>query len=237
MREEGLKRLSDFKLNPFDQHYIVNYFLFNDIKNTANEFAFGKTLDIGCGNKPYQKLFENKVSDYIGCDIIQSDQNLVDIICPATALFFSNEVFDTVFSTQVIEHVEDHRAMLAEASRVLKQNGIAIFTMPFSWALHEEPYDFFRFSKYGIKFLFEKYGFEIVLIKANGGKWAAITQLFLNTLFSSRKYRTWRSFMVKHFFMTLRFIWIYNKFSVWLDKRYADEELTLNYIVVARKAT
>lgn len=235
MREEGLKRLSDFHLTPFDQHYIVNYFLFNDIKNIASEFASGKILDIGCGNKPYQKLFEKKVSKYIGCDIIQSNQNLVDVICPATNLSFDNEIFDTIFSTQVIEHVEDHRAMLSEASRVLKKNGIAIFTIPFCWALHEEPYDFFRFSKYGIKFLFEKYGFEIVLIKANGGKWAAVAQLFLNTLFSSRKYKTWRSFIVKHFFVTLRFIWVYNKFSVWLDKRYADEELTLNYIVVAKK--
>jgi ubiquinone/menaquinone biosynthesis C-methylase UbiE len=136
MREEGLKRLSDFKLNPFDQHYIVNYFLFNDIKDTASKFASGKMLDIGCGNKPYQRLFDKKVTDYTGCDIIQSDQNLVDVICPATNLSFENEIFDTVFSTQVIEHVEDHRAMLAEASRVLKQNGVAIFTMPFSWALH-----------------------------------------------------------------------------------------------------
>ncbi len=235
MREEGLSRLNDFKLNIINQHYIVNYFLFKDIQFAANKFAAGKILDIGCGNKPYRDLFKNGVSEYIGCDIMQSDQNLVDIICAATALPFDNETFDTVFSTQVIEHVEDHRAMLFEASRVLKVDGYAIFTVPFSWELHEEPYDFFRFTKYGLRYLFDKYGFEIVVLKANGGKWAAISQLFLNMLFSTRKYKTWRSFIVKLIFIRFRFIWIYNKLSIRLDKRYFDEKLTLNYLVVAKK--
>lgn len=235
MREEGLGRLNGFKLEITNQHYIVNYFLFKDIEFAAQKYASGKTLDIGCGNKPYQNLFTNAVSEYIGCDIMQSDMNVVDVICPATVLPFENETFDTVFSTQVIEHVEDHRAMLFEASRVLKTGGHAIFTVPFSWELHEEPYDFFRFTKYGLQYLFEKYGFEIVVIKANGGKWAAIGQLFLNTLFSTRKYRTWRSFIVKQIFITCKFIWVYNKLAVWVDKKYFDEQLTLNYLVVAKK--
>ncbi len=235
MREKDLKRLSSFQLDSLGQHYIVNYFLFNDISTAINNFASGKTLDIGCGNKPYKSLFETKVDDYTGCDIMQSDMHVVDVICPATKLLFDDNSFDTVFSTQVMEHVEDHNAMLSEACRVLKPGGVAIFTVPFCWELHEEPYDFFRFSKYGLRFLFEKYGFEHISITANGGKWATVTQLFLNTLLSTRKYRTWRAFVIKHVFITLRFIWIYNKLSVWFDKRYFDDGLTLNYIITARK--
>lgn len=235
MRQADVGRLSSFKLNALNQHYIVNYFLFNDLKNFVKKFAFGNVLDIGCGNKPYKELFIN-TTNYIGCDVMQSSENIVDVICPATNLTFNNQQFDTVFSTQVIEHVEDHNKMLSEAARVLKVNGVAIFTIPFCWELHEEPYDFFRFSKHGIHFLFKKYGLEVIEVKSNGGKWAATLQTLLNTIFSTKRFKTWRWFLIKHFFLTLKFIWVYNKFSVWLDKKYFDDILTLNYIVVAKKS-
>jgi len=234
-REKNLYRLANAELNVLNQHYIINYFLFKDIEQALQQFATGKALDLGCGNKPYRELFTFPVTEYIGCDIIQSSGNRVDVICPATALNFDDGIFDTVFSTQVIEHVDDHQKMLSETNRVLKNNGHAIFTIPFNWELHEEPFDFFRFSKYGIEYLFKKHGFEVLKIKSNGGKWASIFQLFLNTLFSTRKYRTFRSILIKHLFITFRFMYVYNKIAVWLDKKYFDDILTLNYLVVAKK--
>jgi len=47
-----------------------------------------------------------------------------------------------------------------------------ILSAPIVWEHHELPYDFFRFTRYGMQYIFEKAGFEIVEIKANGGKWA-----------------------------------------------------------------
>jgi ubiquinone/menaquinone biosynthesis C-methylase UbiE len=160
---------------------------------------------------------------------------VVDYLCPANDLCFQDSEFDTVFSTQTLEHVADHRGMVAEAFRVLRPGGYAIFTVPFSWELHEEPYDFFRVSKYGLKYLFEGSGFEVIRIKANGGKWAAISQLFLNVLMSTRKYVTFRSRLIKLLFIRMRLIIPYNKISIWLDKRFFDDVFTLNYIIVARK--
>ena len=107
--------------------------------------------------------------------------------------------------------------------------------MPFSWGLHEEPYDVFRFSKYGLKELFKNAGYEIIQLKANGGKWAAVFQLFLNALYSTRRYKTVRSRIIKLLFVHLRFEILYNRFAVWLDKKYFDDLFTLNYIVVAKK--
>ena len=51
--------------------------------------------------------------------------------------------------------------------------------MPFIWHIHEGPRDFFRFTKYGLKYLFEKTGFEIVEIKALSGFWVTFGQLFV----------------------------------------------------------
>jgi SAM-dependent methyltransferase len=234
-REAGLERLTYDKLSISNQHYIVSYFIKQDIADAANLYARGRLLDIGCGNKPYQSLFEEKVSQYIGCDIVQSSEKLVDQVCPANELSFDNDSFDTVFSTQVMEHVADFEGMVRESYRVLKNGGYALFTVPFAWELHEEPYDFFRFSKHGLKQLFEKHGYEVVKIKSNGGKWAAITQLWLNVLLSTRRFHTFRSKIIKLLFIRLRFIYLYNRFSIWLDKTYFDDILTLNYIAIVKK--
>lgn len=234
-RDEGLKRLTLQSLSVSNQHYIITSFIKNDIRDAAQQYATGQLLDIGCGNKPYEILFSEKVSRYTGCDIVQSSEQVVDDLCPANALVYDDRAFDTVFSTQVLEHVEDYEGMVQEAYRVLKNGGYGIFTAPFSWELHEEPYDFFRFSKYGLRAVFEKKGFEVVTIRSNGGKWAAISQLWLNVLFSTRKYNTIRSRFIKLLFVQLRLIVPYNKFSIWLDKRYFDDIFTLNYLIVVKK--
>lgn len=234
-RAENVQRLTLDAIKNTNQHYIITHFIKNDIEFAINAYSNGKVLDIGCGNKPYSIFFTNKSTEYIGCDISQSSENIVDFICPANSLCFNDSSFDTVFSTQVMEHVADYPGMLAESFRVLKKGGYGIFTIPFAWELHEEPYDFFRFSKHGLKDIFEMSGFEIVQIKSNGGKWAAILQLLLNVLFSTRRYNTFRSKLIKLIFVRFRFIILYNKFSIWLDKRFFDDILTLNYIIIVKK--
>ena len=202
-RKEGLERLTaEHLVSKSNQHYIVTHFIVNDIKENIQKFAKGKLLDVGCGNKPYKEMVMSAVNEYIGCDVIQSSQKVVDVVCPANQLAFESGTFDTVFSTQVIEHVADHQGMVSESYRVLKPGGYAIYTAPCSWELHEEPYDFFRFTKYGLKEIFEKNGFQVVQIKANGGKWAAIFQLWINVLYSTRKYKTMRSSIIKLLFIS-----------------------------------
>jgi 2-polyprenyl-3-methyl-5-hydroxy-6-metoxy-1,4-benzoquinol methylase len=191
MREEGLHRLKELPVGKNRLDFIVMHYLINDLRHAISRYSQGELLDVGCGNKPYEVLFKDKISSYLGCDVVQSDLNKVDVICEATSLTFDNYRFDTVFSTQVIEHVGDPFRMLEEINRVLKKDGILILSAPFCWELHEEPFDFFRYSKYGLKSMIEKNGFEILELKANGGKWAAIIQMNLNILYSSFKRKGW----------------------------------------------
>ncbi|MBO9683395.1 MAG: class I SAM-dependent methyltransferase, partial [Flavisolibacter sp.] len=173
MRQEKLPRLSDWHVKTKDPHYIHYYFLIRDIRNAINSYAKGALLDLGCGNKPYKSLYQPKTISQTGCDVIQSDKNRVDVICPVTDLKFPDEQFDTILCTQVLEHVFEHDKMMSEIYRVLKPGGHIILTVPFVWELHEEPFDFFRYTKHALKELFEHSGFEIDYIKPNGGKWAA----------------------------------------------------------------
>lgn len=234
-REEGLERLSTLDTPTGSEMYISNTLLKESLTEVAIKYARGRLLDIGCGNKPYKSLFNNVINEYIGCDIVQSSRNCVDVICPSDKLSFEEGVFDTVLSTQVIEHVENPAALLGEAFRVLKKDGVIIVSGPFFWHLHEEPYDFFRFTKYGFETLFKNAGFKIVEIKPSGGKWTTIAQLFLNVIYSSFKRKRWWKKAIKLFFIHLGGTWCINKVAFWLDKRNYDSLLTLNYVVVAKK--
>ena len=103
---------------------------------------------------------------------------------------------------------------------MLKPGGHIVLTVPFAWELHEEPYDFFRFTPHALKELFARAGLQIDYIKPNGGKWAAIYQLRNNMLYHS--FRTSKSFFTrlkKFLFMELRLTQLRNHFAIWLDKK------------------
>jgi SAM-dependent methyltransferase len=235
-RSENLPRLSDWQVKSKNWNYIHYYFLNRDIIDAVSQYAKGCLLDLGCGNKPYESLYNSFTGSQIGCDIIQSDKNRVDVICPVTALAFPDESFDTILCTQVLEHVFEHDKMMKEIFRVLKPDGHIILTVPFAWELHEEPYDFFRYTKHALRQLFETAGFEIDYIKPNGGKWAAIYQLRNNMMYDSfKKNKTFTNKLKKILFNELRLTQLRNKFAIWLDKKFRDEVFTLNYIVVAHK--
>lgn len=235
MRKEQLPRLSGVHLKTKAPDYIHLYFLQADIHEALTQHARGRFLDLGCGNKPYEEWYAPLSTSTIGCDVIQSSLNRVDVLCEATNLPFEQGAFDTVFCTQVMEHVYDHGKLLSEANRVLQPGGYLVLTVPFCWELHEEPYDFFRFSKHGLQNLFEAAGFSEITIKANGGKWAAAFQMLLNTVYSSFKNKNWRTKLLKILFIELRFTWLINKIAIRLDRKHRDDVWTLNYLIVAKK--
>ncbi len=232
---QAMPRLKGVTIKKKNPDYIHLYFLMKDIKDALNKYAKNDFLDLGCGNKPYKDWYQPLTTSCTGCDAVQSSENVVDTICLASELPYSDESFDTVFSTQVLEHVFEQQEMINESYRVLKKNSYIILTVPFTWELHEEPYDYFRVTKHGLKEMFEKSGFEIENIKANGGKWAAMFQMIINTVYSTFKYKTLKSKLLKIIFLELKFTWLINQFAVWTDKRHFDDLWTLNYIIVAKK--
>ena len=68
----------------------------------------------------------------------------------------SDESFDCVFCSGVLEHVDDYFAALKEMTRILKSNGVFLLGLPFRQAIHMAPYDYWRFTEYGIRFLLQK---------------------------------------------------------------------------------
>ena len=220
MREEGIQRLIGCEVDDNSPYFLV-YRSLNPALATAAAYGCGVLLDIGCGNKPYESLF-SEVTKYIGCDMVQSSEHCVDIIADAAQIPVSSKSVDTVFSTQVIEHVPEPARVISEAFRLLKPGGYFILSGPMYWHLHEEPHDYFRFTKHGFKYLIEKSGFEVVEIIPNGGKWAILGQVLIHTIQYSRLDRPF----------TVRAL---NRIFAALDDRFFNDFNTTNYVVVARK--
>jgi SAM-dependent methyltransferase len=204
-----------------DPAYLVYRGLFAAL-DRASAQATGKLLDIGCAEKPYEKMFEGRVTEHLGCDVEQSVDRRVDIICSATAIPLEDASVDTVLCTQVIEHVADHRGLLREALRLLRPGGALILSAPMYWPLHLEPHDFFRFTKYGLRHVLEDAGFSVDSIESNGGKWAVCGLVLIHSIEHTR-------------LMRRRVVRLINTLFARLDDWRPDDRNTSNYVVVAHK--
>lgn len=126
----------------------------------------GKILDIGCGTKPY-KNYLCGYSEYIGMD--NNKDVKPDVAGDIKELPFSDGYFDGVLCTEILEHLSLPEIGVKQINRVLKTGGYLYLTVPQEWCLHYEPDDYFRFTKYGIRYLLENNGFEILAIERLGG--------------------------------------------------------------------
>ncbi len=166
-KSRTVERMSDFKHLLVKSHplYLHYKFLLADIEKELSE-ARGILADFGCGNKPYQKLSPD-VQQYIGIDI-DTENKLADIYADASKTPLSSNSVDIVVAFQLLEHTPKPWLVLAEMYRVLKPNGKLFLTLPMSWELHEEPYDFFRFTEHGITALLKNTGFKNIKTKKQG---------------------------------------------------------------------
>lgn len=126
--------------------------------------TYGTILDFGCGEKPYEILFNS--DKYIGVDIKESGHDdsdkHEDYYYDGKQLPFQDNTFDFIISTQVFEHVQYLDIVIKELYRVLKPNGKIIITVPMAEEEHEIPYDFRRFTQYGIIEFMVQNGFDII---------------------------------------------------------------------------
>jgi SAM-dependent methyltransferase len=162
-------------INPF---YFARKGLFQNVKTIAHHIK-GRTLDVGCGQKPYQHLFNTAA--YIGMDVDQpghdhSNEN-IDVYYDGRNFPFENKAFDSIITSQVFEHVFTPEEFLKEINRVLRINGHLLITVPFVWDEHEQPYDYARYSSYGLKHVLEKNGFQVVEMKKSVNDIRVIFQL------------------------------------------------------------
>lgn len=210
------------------------------LKELAPKYGKGALLDMGCGIKPYESIFQPYIDSYFGIDYPSTaignygEMTKADLYVDCTDTKLNDESFDTLISTQVLEHVFETDKFIIECYRLLKTNGIGIFTIPFVWQSHAEPYDYFRFTKYSLEKLFTETGFSIVSIKPLEGSYATIKQLKIISIYNILNGNSVIKKMARGFW-TYLFVPILNWQAIHFDKYLYDDKLCLTWMLVVKK--
>lgn len=146
-------------VNPF---FLARRTLWSEIAIASQELS-GRLLDVGCGTQPYRSLFRQ--CTYTGLDI---DSPRTRLLAVADAFYdghrfpFDDGQFDAVLCNQVLEHVFNPAGFLGEVRRVMAPGGRLLLTVPFVWDEHEQPWDYARYSSFGLRSLLEQHGFRVL---------------------------------------------------------------------------
>jgi SAM-dependent methyltransferase len=119
------------------------------IRAAAQDLAAARVLDDGCGLGVYVARLRECAPAVFGLEYeferaAEAGRRLADsgpdgprpavIVCAAGEnLPYPDETFDVVLSNEVIEHVQDDRAAVAEMARVLKPGGRVLIFCPNRW--------------------------------------------------------------------------------------------------------
>lgn len=148
---------------------LQNAAFYRDMQPLISRYARGRCLDAGAGRLAWRHLLTQHVDRYVSGDVI-AERDGLDVLFDCTqGVPFAAESFDTVFCCSVLEHATEPWKAFCEFRRVLAPNGKVIISLPFLLHLHDEPYDYYRFTRYGAEYLARQAGLELEETIVNGG--------------------------------------------------------------------
>ena len=150
------------------------WFSFNAKRRAFNEvrgLARGEVLDIGCGEGSLREALARHCY-YTGLDSVATGQALYfaspDVYADAAWLPFRTGAFDTVALLDVLEHLPEPDRALGEIARTLAPGGRLLIHVPCMYPLHDEPYDYQRWTEHGLKLLLRRAGLQPLVIEPLG---------------------------------------------------------------------
>ena len=134
------------------------------VKTVADSAPGASMIELGSrarSGNTYKHLFPT-LSTYTGVDM--NPGNNVDVVQDIHTLSRAiTSQYDFAFSVSVFEHLLMPWVAAVELNKVLVDGGLAYIQSHPTWPLHDEPWDFFRFSKHAWQGLFNSFtGFEIL---------------------------------------------------------------------------
>lgn len=239
---------------PLNPYWLDTRHLLASVRFLA-EHASGVLFDVGVGERPYSEHFDSRVSRYVGLeyppvvfgnlnpnlsDELHKVAGIIDVWGDGQCLPVADESVDTVLSLEVLEHVPDPEACVAEMARVLRPGGKLLLTVPFAAPRHQLPFDFRRYTAEGLSNVLERNGLEVLHVRPRGNvataAGATLSQYLLRHWAAKRRKHDgsvrmsrWRGPL------TLPFIGLTQVLFGLLEGITSDDALCLGYAVVARK--
>ena len=214
-------------------NWLAHHKLMAEIERVRHH-ARGVMLDIGCGSRSYQPLFEGQVERYVGVDLASGPYlgaPRPDVYARCEALPIRDGAVDTALSISVMNYLPEPARMVGEAWRVLRPGGILLaeFTQmrPHDQALH----DYLRYTREGAAWLLERAGFEILESRPIGGLMARVG---LSAIGALNRINRGRTRVLTEIPVRLLYVLIQVGFEA-LDLLLTDPRECLGHLVVARK--
>lgn len=153
------------------------------LKRQVERFAKGTrrgmlVLDAGAGRSPYRKLFKHARYEAADFAALETKYAPLDYVCDLSAIPVEDERFDRILFNQVLEHLPEPDRVLAELYRVMKPGGRLMCSVPLYYSEHQQPYDFYRYTQFGLRHRFEGAGFKIVRLEWLEGYFGTIGYQF-----------------------------------------------------------
>ncbi len=148
---------------------------------TMRKYAKGKLLDLGCGKVPLFIAYRDYITDNICVDWekTQNNSEYIDVECDLTnVLPFNDKEFDTIILSDVLEHIPEPEHLWKEMSRVLSIHGMIIMNVPFFYYLHEQPFDYYRYTEFALRRFVDNSGLNLVQIEPIGGAPEILADIF-----------------------------------------------------------
>jgi len=210
----------------FSSLYLCNLYI-AQYEKVIKKYSKGLLLDLGCGNVPYYEIYKDNVIDNVCVDWGNSlhKNPYLDIEADLNKPFpFEDDSFDSILCADVLEHIAEPHQFINEIGRVLNPGGNAIIMVPFLYWLHEEPHDYFRYTKHALKHLVEKSGLEVLELNEYG--------LYSDVLLDIFSKGLPRSILAYRFILAMK--WFFKSIFKYLNHK-IGKRFPLGYIMVLSK--
>ena len=203
----------------------INLSFENEIKKNPNQDL--KILNIGSGGD-IELLIKNKFNKVFSIDIDpkRKPDQIIDI---CDEKFINKIKFrpDIVCCFEVLEHTKEPRKAIDNIYQLLDQGGKVFLSVPFNFHIHDEPNDYYRFTYYGLKLIFNK--FSYVTIKNRNG-W--LESIFVNLIRLEKENNIMSKFIGKLFIIIYFF---FLPLILIIQKILTSKKLTTGYYLEAEK--
>jgi len=198
-------------------------------------------IDLGCWDKPYRSLFNERYRTYVGIDLAMHERGVIDVQADAARLPLKSESADVVLCTESLEHCKHTQAVVDEIHRSLKHGGVALLTVVLLFQKHNHA-DYYRWTDAGVNELFKQ--FRQVECRPIGDSITCLVSLFNSFIISllpkklnqrhTELLRDNIAALIPKLFLDLFFTFV-NVLGYTLSRTTRNHELTSSYLVAARK--
>ncbi len=187
-----------------------------------------QVLNVGAGGDIAKALTQHASQQQFQVMSLDIDKKRrADIIGDICVHDFKEQRFDIVVMAEVLEHLHSPHLALENVQRILKENGRLILTVPFIFPIHDQPHDYYRYTRYGLEYLLRHFR-DVSITERNS--WTESIDVLSARLIMDKH---WPARILAPFLVLLAFIkW---PISFLIARVVRTDFITSGYLVTARK--